>query len=81
MELKQIQSQEPIKRKMDKELYNELMDTVINNHIKNIYAELYELYNDVANKADLTQGQLNRLSTVTRTAPAEIKEQLKNCFW
>lgn len=57
------------------------MGIVINNHIQNIYAELYELYSDVANRADLTQEQLNKLSTVTRTAPAEIKEQLKNCFW
>lgn len=81
MELKQQQAQELIKQKFSVESYNEIMKTVVREHLQNINAELYELYNDVAKRIDLRESALKELASITQLETTELSEKIKNALW
>lgn len=75
----QRQNREP--QTMTPELYQDILNNVAREHLKNISKELHQLQNEILERVKLSELGKQELSNLVLFAPNEWSEKIKNILW
>ena len=80
-ELRQEQRQEREPERISPELYNEMLKTVVSEHLQNISLELMRLQSDILQRVKLTEYGKRELNSFVLSTPTELTEKIKDILW
>lgn len=81
MELRQEQRQEREPERITPELYNEILATVVRDHLQKIDLELRQLQSDILYRVKLTKYGKEELNNFVLFTPTELLEKIKEILW